>query len=517
MLSLLVLGSGAVLMGLEMLGSRLLAPYFGNSLFVWGSLISVFLSALSQGYLLGGRAADRWPRPSTLVRVALAAGAWVALLPWLTPPVLEGLQARQGPRLAPLLASLALFFGPGVLMGMVSPLAIRLRAKGVERLGQDAGGLYALSTAGSIAGTLLTSFWLVPAMGSRALLGVLGLTLLVLAGGYAISHRRLAEGALAAVLVAATLLTSLPAAGPGALSNPAAAQGAKVMERFGGQNVEMTTILDEDSLYHHIRVMEDGESRYLRFDNSWQSGMYLNDPFRTRFLYTDYFTLPYALGLKPKKVLFIGLGGGSTPKHYWKNDPEVQVDVAEIDPEVVRVARKYFALPDGPRLTVTAQDGRLFLEQSREKYDLICLDAYYADSIPFQLTTREFLEVVKAHLTPGGVVAANLIGAYEGPRSNLYRSFEKTFASVFPTRYSFPLFWRNDPDQVRNIMLLATEARRQSPEKLAAEADRVAASVGVPALGEYARTLYQEPVKTDDVPILTDDHAPVDHLLYLQE
>ncbi|MGE5589830.1 MAG: fused MFS/spermidine synthase [Bacillota bacterium] len=517
MLSLLVLGSGAVLMGLEMLGSRLLAPYFGNSLYVWGSLISVFLSALSLGYLLGGRAADRWPRPSTLVRVALLAGAWVAVLPWLTPAVLESLQASQGPRLAPLLASLALFFGPGVLMGMVSPLAIRLRAKGVERLGQDAGGLYALSTAGSIAGTLLTSFWLVPAMGSRALLGVLGLTLLLLAGGYAVSHRRLAEGAVAAVLAAATLLAAVPTSVPGAPAEPGGAQGAKVMERMGGQLVEMTTVLEVDSLYHHIRVMDDGQSRYLRFDDSWQSGMYLDDPFRTRFLYTDYFTLPYALGLTPKKVLFIGLGGGSTPKHYWKMDPEVQVDVAEIDPEVVRVARRYFALPDDPRLTVTAQDGRLFLEQSQEKYDLIALDAYYADSIPFQLTTREFLEIVKAHLAPGGVVAANLIGAYEGPKSQLYRSFEKTFSAVFPTLYSFPLYWRNDPDTVRNIMLLATEEKRQSPERLAAAADRVGASVGVPELGAYARTLYQEPLETDDVPLLTDDHAPVDRLLYLQE
>ncbi len=517
MLSLLVLGSGAVLMGLEMLGSRLLAPYFGNSLFVWGSLIGVFLSALSLGYLLGGRAADRPAGSPSSGRSGRRRWAWVAVLPWLTPTVLEGLEARQWPRLAPLLASLALFFGPGVLMGMVSPLAIRLRAKGVERLGQDAGGLYALSTAGSIAGTLLTSFWLIPALGSRALLGVLGLTLLVLAGGYAISHRRMAEGVLAGALAAATLLTSVPVSGLGVPASPAAAQGTKVVERIGGEPVEMTIVLEEDSLYHHLRVMDGGDSRYLRFDNSWQSGMYLKDPFRTRFLYTDYFALPYALGLKPKKVLFIGLGGGSTPKHYWKNDPEVQVDVAEIDPEVVRVARRYFALPDDPRLNVTAEDGRRFLENSREKYDLICLDAYYADSIPFQLTTREFLEVVKSHLTPGGVVAANIIGAYEGPRSSLYRSFEKTFAAVFPTRYSFPLYWRNDPDQLRNIMLLATEARRQSPERLAGEADRVGASVGVPELGQYARTLYQEPVETDDVPLLTDDHAPVDRLLYLQE
>lgn len=530
MLNLLVLGSGAVLMALEMLGSRLLAPYFGNSLYVWGSLIGVFLTALSLGYLLGGRAADRWPRPATLGRVALAAGAWVAILPWLTEPVLRSLSAWQaGPRLSPLLASLVLFLGPGVLMGMVSPLAIRLRAKGVERLGQDAGGLYALSTVGSIAGTLLTAFWLIPAMGGRTLLLVLGLTLLLLAGAYSMVDRRWRSAALAAGLALATVIAAGPGTLAGGRTRPAGLPGpavgtggiaggrAQTQETIGGVKVTLTTLAEVDSLYHHIRVVEGGGSRYLRFDNSWQSGMYVDDPFRTRFPYTDFFSLADALGPKPKRVLFIGLGGGSAPKHFWQSDPDVKIDVAELDPEVVRVARQHFNLPDDGRMAVTVEDGRQFLESTTQKYDLICLDAYYADSIPFHLTTQEFLELVKSRLAPGGVVAANIIGAYEGPKSALYRSFHKTFSQVFPTLYSFPVYWRNDPDRLRNIMLLATENRRLSPELLAKRADEAAAAAGVPDLGSYARSLYLGPIVTDDVPVLTDDHAPVDQLLRFGE
>lgn len=518
MLNLLVLGSGAVLMGLELLGSRLLAPYFGNSLAVWGSLISVFLAALSLGYLLGGRVADRWPQTRTLVRIGLAAGLWVAVLPWFTTPLLRAFsESALDPRAATLLVSLLLFLGPSVLMGMVSPLAIRLRARKVEHLGQDAGSLSALSTLGSIAGTLATSFWLIPAMGSHALLQALGLTLLVLAGALALRERRAQESALAAVLVAAVLLA--PGGGfsgvRGLTSGSAPSGAAPVKERMGGQTVELTTLLDTDSLYHHIRVMEGDGSRYLRFDNSWQSGMYVGDPFRTRFDYTDYFDLAYALEPPPKRVLFVGLGGASAPKHFWRYDPQVQIDVAELDPEVVRVARKYFDLPDDPRIHVTADDGRRFLENTDQKYDLICLDAYYADSIPFHLTTKEFFERVKSRLAPGGIVEANLIGAYEGPDSDLYRSLHKTFGETFSTLYTFPVYWRNDPATLRNIMLVATDSRRLSPDLLTEKAAVAAKQVGVPRLGEYAQSQYLGPIDTSNVPVLTDDHAPVDQLLHL--
>ena len=178
-LRIVVFGAGAVLMALEIVGSRVLAPYFGSSVYVWGSLISIFLAALSAGYYLGGVAADRWPRTGTLALALAAAGVLILLLPLLSRPILEAFSAWDlGPRASPLLASVALFVLPSLLLGTTSPVAIKLAATDLATVGNTAGLLYAISTAGSIAGTLLTAFVLIPALGVRAILYALGVALL---------------------------------------------------------------------------------------------------------------------------------------------------------------------------------------------------------------------------------------------------------------------------------------------------------------------------------------------------
>lgn len=180
-LKIIVFGSGAVLMGLQIVGSRILAPYFGSSVYVWGSLIGIFLAALSVGYYLGGRAADRWPRPAVLTSTLSTAGLLIFLLPVLSRPVLAALTDWDlGWRTSPLLASVVLFSLPSILMGVTSPFAIRLAATDLATVGNTAGMMYAISTAGSITGTLLTAFVLVPAMGVRAILYALGTSLIVL-------------------------------------------------------------------------------------------------------------------------------------------------------------------------------------------------------------------------------------------------------------------------------------------------------------------------------------------------
>src|SRR5947209_3110716 len=167
-------------MALEIVGSRILAPYFGSSVYVWGSLISIFLAALSAGYYFGGVAADRWPRAGALALALAAAGVLILVLPLASRSILEMFSARDlGPRASPLLASVVLFVLPSLLLGMTSPFAIKLAAIDLATVGNTAGVLYAISTAGSIAGTLLTAFALIPAMGVRAILYALGGALLV--------------------------------------------------------------------------------------------------------------------------------------------------------------------------------------------------------------------------------------------------------------------------------------------------------------------------------------------------
>lgn len=508
MTNVLVFVSGAILMSLEIVGSRVLAPFFGNSIYVWGSLIGVFLGALSLGYYLGGVAADRRPRLAFLASWLALAGLITFAIPNLSESIGTAFVRLQlGPRLGSLLASLALFFVPGVLMGMVSPFAIKLKAAGYEGLGRTAGNLYALSTAGSIIGTLVTSFFLIPAAGVSELVRWLGLGLIGLAGAGLVTEKRWVGAALVGV-VALSLWASWQTGTAG-----------NGVEEYGG--VKYSVVYEKDSLYHKIRVMDGAQRRYLRFDSSWQSGMSLADPYATVFEYTDFFHLGLVFKPDARRVLFIGLGGGSAPKKFFKDYPEMTIDVAELDPEVVRVGREYFSVPDDPRLRLVTQDGRLFLQEKDEKYDLIILDAYYADAIPFHLTTKEFLTLVRERLNPDGAVVANLIGAFEGNKSRLFRSMDLTFGKVFPSRYRFPVLWEpgRDPARLRNIILVATAGENLlEPAEIVSRAEELTKEkVKVPRLVDYAGDLYTGQIKYDDVQVLTDDHAPVDNLLPVGE
>lgn len=504
MTNVLVFVSGAILMSLEIVGSRVLAPFFGNSIYVWGSLIGVFLGALSLGYYLGGLAADRRPRLSFLASWLAVAGLITFAVPNLSGSVGAALMRLDlGPRLDSLLASMALFFLPGMLMGMVSPFAIKLKARGYEGLGRTAGNLYALSTAGSITGTLATAFFLIPAFGVSDLVRGLGLGLILLAGAGLIADKRWVSVSLVAV-VALTLWASWRSE-----------SATNLMEEYGG--VKYSVVYEKDSLYHNIRVMDGSGRRYLRFDSSWQSGMSLEDPYATVFEYTDFFHLGLVFKPDAKKVLFVGLGGGSAPKKFFKDYPEMTIDVAEIDPDVIRVGREYFSVPNDQRLRLVAKDGRLYLKEKDEKYDLIILDAYYADAIPFHLTTVEFLTLVRDRLNPDGAVIANLIGAFEGKQSRLFRSMDLTFGQVFPARYRFPVLWGpgGDHARLRNIILVATsDYNGLEPEEIVQNAEELAREkVKIPRLVDYAGDLYTGPINYDDVQVLTDDHAPVDRLL----
>ena len=171
-----------------------------------------------------------------------------------------------------------------------------------------------------------------------------------------------------------------------------------------------------DTRYHRMVVADDSDSRYLRFDSSFQSGMWLDDPYRTRFRYTDYLDLGIAHRPAARDVLFIGLGGGSAPKRMWRDFPRLRMQVVELDPDVVDAAYRWFELPRDPRLAVDVDDGRRWLTRHDKRWDVIVIDAFYADSIPFHLATREFLQLVRERLAPGGVVVVNVIGALERRR-----------------------------------------------------------------------------------------------------
>jgi spermidine synthase len=526
-ISVAVFLAGAALLGLEIAASRVLAPYFGNSLYVWGALIGIVLAGLSTGYYVGGVVADRYPTPRLLVGILGVAALLVLAIPYIDDWVLDRLvEWDPGPRWNPLLATIFLFGAPSVILGTASPIAVRLLGRSIDQLGRTAGRLFAVSTAGSIAGTFATSFWLIPELGTDQVLAVAAVALMGAAAAVAVVERLLVAG-LATLALAGASMAAVVSLAPEQGGTVAASQlqnwspvyrQQRNDERAG--SIEETqsgyTILHtEDSQYHRIAVVEDELSRYLRFDSSFQSGMFKDDPFATRFDYSDWLQLPFAYRQDLRRVLYIGLGGGSAPKRAWRDFPAAQLEAVELDPSVVDVAYEYFELPRDPRLSVEVEDGRRFLARNEGPWDAIIVDAFYSDSIPFHLATREFLELARTRLTPGGVVATNIIGAVQGPESRLFRSMLRTYRAVFPTVAVHPV-GEEDLSIIRNIILVAGESAAPSKAFLRERwADVRRRAPGAPDLRQAINSRVDRPLGTEDVPVLTDDYAPTDALLLL--
>ena len=282
------------------------------------------------------------------------------------------------------------------------------------------------------------------------------------------------------------------------------------------QAAEAGLILQKDSFYNHIKLAEDGTQRYMDFENLRQSAMLLKDPWELRLRYTRFLSLAMTLVPEPKRVLVLGLGGGSFPKKLHRDFPNVIVDVVDIDPEVIAIAKRYFQVPEDARLHLFAMDARRFVQETKATYDVIFLDAYNSDTIPFHLTTREFYAEIRSRLAPGGVVVSNIIGTLRGPQSAFFRTMYRTLSESFATVYTVPTY-----DQSAgwilgdiNIILFATQdATRLTRGELVARAGRVGGKL-VPAsdLAEYAAHLLEVPIETKDVPVLTDDFAPVEIL-----
>ena len=510
-LKLVVFVAGAVLMGLEMAGSRVLATHFGSSIYVWGAIISVFLAALAAGYYTGGIVADRRPTFLLLNVLLFIAGCWLLVMPLYANWVCRGVRSVNfGERLDPLIATVILFGGPSVLLGMVSPFAVRLAARELARIGNVSGRLYALSTVGSIVGTLLTAFWLVPLMGVRALLQALGSSLIVLT---IIAIPKSKKITAAAILVAGVLFAFSTFVGP----------LVEAKFRRGDRRV----VFAADSAYHHIQVIDDARTnaRFLNFNNYTESGISLTSPYETLLFYTDAFQLGRIFRPELEQVLIIGGGGGVGARKFVSDDPNVVVDLVEIDPMVVDVGQRFFYLQNDHRLRIHTEDGRNFVRKTTQKYDLIVLDAYtIGGQVPFHLTTQEFMRELHSILKPGGVVLANINSALEGRRSRILRAEYKTIATVFPELYLFPLgesrVSHTDPSFLNrrlNVILVATtDERALNQDQIAEIADRLVAvgRVRVTNFSEYALQLFTRPLKTDDVPLLTDDYAPVDTMLF---
>ena len=275
------------------------------------------------------------------------------------------------------------------------------------------------------------------------------------------------------------------------------------------------TLLQKDTFYHRIRIEEDSEARYMYFDRTLQSAMNLKDPTALRLIYSRYTSLGFTFRPDAKKMLVIGLGGGSIPKKVQKEFPNIEIDAVEIDPEVVKLARDYFHVKEGRQMRLHAQDGRLFLTRTQNQYDIILIDAYFTDAMPFHLTTKEFFELAQRRLTPNGIIVANLISAVTGPSGKIARAFVRTQRQVFPQTYVFAARRPDNVslDTIQNVIVIATrEKQRMDIKDIVKRASALDKGLFPDPIQDIAVAYFDKTVP-EDVPILTDDYAPTDNLL----
>jgi len=474
-LPVLVFVSGAAVLAVELLGTRVLGPFYGVSLFLWSALISVTLLALSVGYAVGGRLADRGPTLTRLCHLLLAAGVWMLLLPVLRTPVLR-LTEPVGLRAAVLVAAFLLFAPPLTLLGMVSPYAIRLRASSLGEVGRTAGDLYALSTIGSVLAALATGFFLIPYVGVSRLTFLVGAALVVTALVGLLAARRLVlSGASSLVLVGAALL------------------GLGSAERADPENGLLSV---EQSPYAEIRVIDGPDTRYMLIDGGTHTIVNTLD-------YESYFAYVHVVEvlrhiLPPGRMLLIGLGGGSIAKSFSRRGWEV--DAVEIDPVVARVARRDFQLGES-EAHLYLEDGRRFLVSNDRVYDAIVLDAFGSSSIPFHLTTSEAFGLMAEHLKPEGVLAINVVS--EGWNDILVRSLAATLREHFAHVLALPI--AEPPDTLGNLVLYASQRELELSMDLPPTLDRTSDTYD----RNHAWDNRFEP-DTAGAPVLTDDLNPVD-------
>lgn len=447
-LYLVIVVAGAAVLTIEILGTRILGPFYGVDIFLWSSLITVTLVGLSIGYLAGGTLADRSASSIHLAYFTGGAGIWIILIPLIKHPFLT-LAEPLGLRAATLLASLILFFPPLALLGMVSPYVVRLKVGTIDEVGRTAGRLYALSTAASVVSALTTGFFLIPNVGVNRLTFITGMILLAVGvtGMLILRRGKGTIGGATALLVVAFLV--------GRAGSQEAARPEDGLLAF------------EQSPYAEIRVLDTRAGRHLLIDGGIHS-LVDTAGWTSEFHYTAVMELPTYFYDKPGKMLLIGLGAGSLLKQYARR--HWRVDAVEIDPDVIEVAYRHFGLipKDG---SVWCMDGRQYLMSTDEQYNLILLDAFGSSSIPFQLTTVEAFGSMASHLTPDGILAVNVeaIGWHDPIVSMLTVTLGRVFREVLTLPMEEP------PDRFGNIVLLASNRhlapRREPPRNDALDPD----------------------------------------------
>jgi len=488
--------SGMTTLAAELAAGRLIGNVFGTSNIVWASIIGLILIYLTFGYFLGGKWADANPTPAAMYRI-LAWGAFtLGLVPYIASPVLrlaasafEFLQV--GILGASFIAVLVLFSVPITLLGTISPFAIRLSVDDTSRAGQTSGQIYAISTLGSFIGTFLPTLVTIPAIGTKNTFLVFSLLLLFVAlaglGRFATRRDMLMYMWMPVIIAIVAVLSR-----------------GQALKNNTGQ------IFETESAYNYIQVAEQNGFTVLKLnEGQGVHSIYHPDTLQYNGPWDQFLVSPYFYqSRKPsdiKRVAIVGLAAGTTARQMTAVYGNIPIDGFEIDPEIVEVGQKYFGMTM-PNLNIEIGDGRLNLEQSPYKYDIIAVDAYRPPYIPPHMTTREFFQIAASHLTDDGVLAINS-ASVPGDR-RLINGLATTIGTVFPSIYMVDI-----PGSLNTVIFATKQATR--PENLAMNLMALSQDPTVhPLLIASMQTTFGN-LRNDyeTTTVFTDEHAPIEWIV----
>ncbi len=483
--------TGACVLIIEITAIRILSPYFGNTIFTVSSVISVVLAALSLGYYVGGRLADKYPTEKLFFGIIAASGAMVIVLHLAGVFFLSHFGYKISIINGPIISSLLLFFLQSFLLGTLSPFAIKLQKIRIEEMGVGSvsGQIFFWSTCGSIVGSLAAGFYLIPNFGIDKIILGTGFLLIVLG---LFGNLKMPAGfkicAIVTIMVPVLFLVNSFEVNAG------------------------NFVYQQDSLYQKITIYDGfysgAPTRFLLQDRNTSAAMFLGSE-ELVYPYTKYYALYQLFNQNPKETLTIGGGAYSVPKALLADLPNANVDVAEIDPLIFELGEKYFSVPDNPQLHNFVQDGRRFLRDTNKKYDFIFSDAYASFySTPEHLTTQEFFELAKSKLSDNGVFIANVIGSLGQKPQSFAFSEMKTFKSVFENSYFFAV---NSPASlgIQNLIFVGYNG----DDIIDFNSTRIKNNKNPIIAGLSEKMIDANKINLSQYPILTDNYAPVDYLI----
>ncbi len=483
-LGITVFITGMAIMVLELMGSRVIGPYYGVSLYVWASLIATAMIALAIGYWIGGRIADAKAHPDYLYGSILIAAFLAVAIPAIRRPIIL-LSAPMGVRMGSLTSAMMLFLLPITALGFVSPYAVKLHARTLNRVGSSAGTLYALSTMGSVVGTLLTGFILIPSLAMDTILYALGALLAVVSALYWMKRKKPSLMAASAVILLFV----------GTMGTSAGRPPAGLLRK--GYRL----VFSKETPYGQLKVVDVGEGRYMLVNGSFQGEVDLaTGQTRSGYLHLmdaacrEY--IPHA-----ERALIVGLGAGFLPSMF--SGRGLLVDSVEIDETVIHAARRFFGFRPG-RGEVIQADGRYYLETTDQHYDGIFLDVFSSESAPAHLLSLEVFQRCAKLLSERGLLCINFLGFRQGPHARVVHAILRTLREVFPHTCVWWFSYPGEGNEFGNFVFLASHAELP-PRDLGARI-REAGALSERSIAEMSRLPMQD---IGPGPIITDTYNPL--------